>query len=321
MLIDEFESKLNEWGRARVPFLFLMDFEMQQLQTWKLNEVPSEILFSINGFTNTISSNRKLEVDLKKFPVSFEEYKTKFDFVKKEIAFGDSYLTNLTIKTKIEINHSLEELFHQTSAKYKLCWKNKFLVFSPEIFVQIKNGQLFSFPMKGTIDASVENAEQIILNDKKELAEHVTIVDLIRNDLSCVSTNVKVERFRYVEKIKTHQNELLQVSSEIVGTLPNDFNSRIGSILISLLPAGSVSGAPKEKTLQIIREAEKEKRGYYTGIVGYFDGENLDSGVLIRFIEQNENDFYYRSGGGITSQSKVENEYQEALDKIYVPLY
>jgi len=175
--------------------------------------------------------------------------------------------------------------------------------------------------MKGTIDASLPDAEQLILSDAKELSEHVTIVDLIRNDLSGVAKNVEVNRFRYIEKIKTNQKDLLQVSSEIAGDLSDDYASHIGSILISLLPAGSISGAPKKKTIQIIQEAEKEKREFYTGVFGYFDGENLDSAVMIRFIEQAGNDFYYRSGGGITAQSEAEKEYQEAIDKIYVPIY
>jgi para-aminobenzoate synthetase component 1 len=175
--------------------------------------------------------------------------------------------------------------------------------------------------MKGTIDASLPNAEQVILSDEKELSEHVTIVDLIRNDLSAVAKNVNVNRFRYVEKIQTSQKNLLQISSEIAGDLPDDYASFIGSTLISLLPAGSISGAPKRKTIQIIREAEQEKRKFYTGVFGYFDGINLDSAVMIRFIEQEGEKFYYRSGGGITAQSEAEKEYQEAIDKIYAPVY
>jgi len=90
--------------------------------------------------------------------------------------------------------------------------------------------------------------------------------------------------------------------------------------LMNLLPAGSVTGAPKAKTVQIIREAEEEQRGYYSGVFGYFDGDQLDSAVMIRFIEKTGNKFFYRSGGGITTQSKAEIEYQEAIDKIYVPV-
>lgn len=322
MTLSEFESKLNQWGRERVPFFFLIDFEMEKPEAWKADEVPSEILFSIGEVSNIkpheVSHSK---VTLVKSPEPFSEYATKFALVKKRISLGDSYLTNLTVKTKIELNQSLEQVFHQAMANYKVYWKEKFLCFSPETFVKIGGGEIFSFPMKGTIDASIPNAEQIILKDQKELAEHVTIVDLIRNDLSSVATDVRVKRFRYVDNIGTDQKDLLQVSSEISGKLPENYHASLGTILISLLPAGSVSGAPKNKTLQIIRESEKEKRGFYTGIAGYFDGQNLDSAVMIRFVEQDHNQFYYRSGGGITSQSKAESEYQEVIDKIYVPIH
>jgi para-aminobenzoate synthetase component I len=89
---------------------------------------------------------------------------------------------------------------------------------------------------------------------------------------------------------------------------------------VKLLPAGSVSGAPKPKTLEIIRNVEGGNRGYYTGVFGVFDGNTLDSGVMIRFIEQENGKLYYRSGGGITTQSVVSSEYQEVIDKVYVPL-
>jgi para-aminobenzoate synthetase component 1 len=174
--------------------------------------------------------------------------------------------------------------------------------------------------MKGTIDAAVPNAAQRILDDEKERAEHTTIVDLIRNDLSQVATRVTVNRFRYLDELRTSHKNLLQVSSEIVGELPDDYLSRLGSIFVTLLPAGSVSGAPKVKTLEIIRQAEGEKRGYYTGIFGYFNGQQLDSGVMIRFLENQDGTYYYRSGGGITTQSQVDAEYQETIDKVYVPL-
>jgi len=90
--------------------------------------------------------------------------------------------------------------------------------------------------------------------------------------------------------------------------------------LLKLLPAGSVSGAPKPKTLEIIKEVETEERGYYAGVFGYYNGKELDSGVMIRFIEKKEDKYFYRSGGGITTQSVVELEYQEVIDKVYVPV-
>ncbi|MCL4160693.1 UNVERIFIED_CONTAM: hypothetical protein GTU68_010330, partial [Idotea baltica] len=177
--------------------------------------------------------------------------------------------------------------------------------------------------MKGTINAEIEDAEEIILADSKEKYEHTTIVDLIRNDISRVANKVWVERFRYIERVKKEDGlELLQVSSEVCGELGDDWRNRVGEILFKLLPAGSISGAPKPKTLEIIKEAEKAtfksgKRGFYTGIFGVFDGEKLDSAVMIRFIEQTSEGFVFKSGGGITSRSIAEKEYEELLSKIY----
>ena len=114
---------------------------------------------------------------------------------------------------------------------------------------------------------------------------------------------------------------ILQTSSEICGELPEDYKRQLGDILFSMLPAGSITGAPKKKTMQIIREAEGYERGFYTGITGYFDGDNMDSAVMIRFVEQEADGMYFKSGGGITFKSDARNEYEEMKQKIYVPIY
>jgi para-aminobenzoate synthetase component 1 len=129
-----------------------------------------------------------------------------------------------------------------------------------------------------------------------------------------------VNRFRYIDRIVTHEGELLQVSSEITGKLPDGYQSRLGEILFALLPAGSVTGAPKMKTMDVIREAEGADRGYYTGVCGIFDGNNLDSAVLIRLIENHNGVMRFRSGGGITFLSEARTEYKEMRDKVYVPI-
>ena len=175
--------------------------------------------------------------------------------------------------------------------------------------------------MKGTINASTPSADRLLINDPKETAEHATIVDLIRNDLSMVAEQVSVSRYRYIDKLQTNQGSILQTSSEIQGVLPDDYLTNLGSIIFRLLPAGSITGAPKKKTMQIIKEAETYDRGFYTGIMGYFDGKDLDSAVMIRFVEQEGGKMYFKSGGGITSQSDVENEYNEMKQKVYVPIY
>ena len=87
-----------------------------------------------------------------------------------------------------------------------------------------------------------------------------------------------------------------------------------------MLPAGSICGAPKKKTVEIIKAAENYDRGYYTGVFGHFDGKNLDSCVLIRYIENQNGQLVYKSGGGITFMSEADKEYEEMLKKVYVPI-
>ena len=173
--------------------------------------------------------------------------------------------------------------------------------------------------MKGTIDATLPNAVEMILSDPKEQAEHATIVDLLRNDLGSVATDIEVRRYRYIDRIATAQGAILQVSSEVVGQLPSTWPSQLGDMLSALLPAGSICGAPKASTVKLIAEAEQISRGYYTGICGYFDGQTLDCGVMIRFIELTDGQYYFRSGGGITVNSDCRKEYEEVIQKVYLP--
>ena len=319
---NSIKKQMNTWAGSAIPFLFIIDFELKKPLIFKLGEIDSQkLLYSINGLTNChdrIEGLKKFR--LKKYPEKYEDYLVKFNNVKMEIASGNSFLLNLTCSTPIELDLTLKEVFMMSNARYRLWVDEHFVCFSPEIFVTIQDGIIRSFPMKGTIDAAIPDAEKIILNDYKETAEHYTIVDLIRNDLSMISERVRVERFRYTDTLVTNEKKLLQVSSEICGELAKDYLSHIGDIVYALLPAGSVSGAPKSKTVEIISETEGRERGYYTGIFGIFDGRNLDSGVMIRFIEKERSGYIYHSGGGITSFSDPISEYSEMIDKIYVPV-
>lgn len=163
--------------------------------------------------------------------------------------------------------------------------------------MRVDEGVISSYPMKGTIDASVPDAGRVILEDYKERSEHNTIVDLIRNDLNRVAERVDVRRFRYIDRLRVSRGEILQVSSEVTGRLTGDYYSRLGEVVFGMLPAGSISGAPKPSTLRIIARAEGERRGFYTGVFGYFDGKRLDSAVMIRYIEVRDGRYYFRSAG------------------------
>ena len=172
------------------------------------------------------------------------------------------------------------------------------------------------------------------MEDQKEAAEHATIVDLIRNDLSRVAENVRVDKYRYIDVLHTNKGDILQTSSEISGRLPEDYRQHLGEILDAQLPAGSITGAPKDKTMQIIHEAEGYDRGFYTGIMGIYEQGELNSAVMIRFVEEEASpsktekgknsevsrDLYFKAGGGITSKSDCRKEYEEVIQKIYLPI-
>lgn len=312
---------MNKYGVEREPFMFIIDFDMKSPEIHKLNSVPPGIKFFTPLLSNVQAGQIYTKpVSFKKHPVPFSIYSEAFRNVQKNISLGNSYLLNLTFPTLIETEVTLEEIFNASVAKYKLLYYNQFVVFSPEIFVRISDGEIKSFPMKGTIDASVDGAENVILNDEKEMAEHNTIVDLIRNDLSIFADEVRVNRYRYIDEIKTKDTVLLQVSSEISGRLRKGYESHLGEIITGMLPAGSVTGAPKKETVRIIMESETYERGWYTGVFGVFDGKSLDSAVMIRFIEKDSDKFFFKSGGGITYLSDPVKEYEELISKVYVPI-
>lgn len=309
-------SDLNFFGSQRRPFLFICDFKAQNLKVIPLDKLSNEdIEFSIDASYE----KQNHEHFLKKNPLEFSEYKKKFDKVIKKIESGDTYLLNLTQPTKIETPLNLKEIYSCANAHYKLRYRDEFVCFSPEKFIQIEDSKISTYPMKGTIDASIESAEEKILSNEKEMAEHIMVVDLLRNDLSIVAKDVKVEKFRYVQTIEAGDKRLLQVSSHISGNVGENWHERVGDILQQLLPAGSISGTPKKSTLSIIEEIEDYERGYFSGVFGLYDGKKLDSGVMIRFIEKTKNGYIYKSGGGITLDSDAKLEYNELLDKVYLP--
>lgn len=321
-LQKKFVSKVNKLATSGTPFLFLIDFEMHAPEVFALDELPAGIAFTTPGFPDLHEDeNADTGFHFRAFPPDFKTYKTAFEAVQKELQKGNTYLLNLTFRSRIETSLSLTDIYQRSRAKYKLRYKDQFVVFSPETFVEINGGVISSCPMKGTIDARLPDAAQQLLDDEKETAEHNTIVDLIRNDLAIVAEDVFVEKFRYLDLVHTHNGDLLQLSSRISGTLPPDYKNTLGEILYALLPAGSISGAPKARTVEIIKSVEDYDRGYYTGIFGVFDGRNLDSAVMIRFIENNNGTLWFKSGGGITAMSNAKKEYDELKQKIYVPIH
>ncbi len=313
-------GQMNSLGAQGQPFAFLVDFDFEKPRIFDLND-SSQLIWQTpeksNFYPEEIQSK---PVEWAVHPVAYSQYEQAFREVQRHIHTGDTYLLNLTIPSKVDTNLSLKEIFYRSEALYKIWLLDEFVCFSPEIFVRINEGVISSYPMKGTIDAGIENAGQLLLNDEKEVAEHHTIVDLIRNDLSMVASDVQVDRLMYIDRLHTNSGDLLQMSSRISGKLPADYQKSIGTILAKMLPAGSICGAPKPKTVELIRKAENYDRGYYTGIFGVFDGKNLDSCVLIRYLKQNGDELVFKSGGGITFMSDCQTEYNELIRKVYVPI-
>jgi len=309
----ELIEKLNYYGKEKIPFFFIISYDLSSYDVIPLDKLPSDIKFNI---VKNPSIKIKSQLNIKK--PNFLNYKNKFENIIKNIKNGNTYIANLTEQSEIIDNIELENIYKKSNSKYNLYYKNKFVSFSPETFIKIDNNQISSYPMKGTIDANIINAKDILLNNQKELAEHTMVVDLIRNDLSIVSSNVKVEKFRYIEKISAGNKELYQSSSKITGELNKNWHENIGDIITKLLPAGSITGTPKKSTIKILKETENYNRDFYTGIWGVYDGINLDSSVLIRFIENINGKYFYKSGGGITIDSDCEGEYEELINKVYI---
>ncbi len=307
-------SKATRLYNSKTPFVFISNFDSSKIEVYTLSEALDE---DIQFTFNENYKYKKHLLSLEYTPSDFENYRKKILFIKNEIKKGNTYLLNFTVKTPIKINYTLDQIYQNANASFKVKYKDKFVSFSPERFVKIKDNKIYTYPMKGTINANIKNAKDILLSDHKELSEHTMIVDLLRNDLNILNEKTKVNKFREVIKIDAGKNKLLQVISEVEASMKKDTN--FADLLKSILPAGSISGTPKKNTIKIIKEIEDYDRGYYSGVFAYFDGDIFDSCVMIRFIEKEKDKFYYKSGGGITHDSNIESEYDEMLNKIYIP--
>ncbi|MFP4510075.1 MAG: aminodeoxychorismate synthase component I [Spirochaetaceae bacterium] len=318
---------MDELGLSGTPFLFVVDYEGLKPLVWPLESLPRGVRFSVPGVRTTQHVRPRENPRAPAEPiitrrdfVSYERYSRAYDRVQKALEAGESYLVNLTFPTELDLSVSLEAIFECARAPYRLLLPGECVVFSPEAFVRIEPGSVSTYPMKGTIDTAVEHARERLLADRKEAAEHATVVDLLRNDIGMVARRVRVPRFRYVETLHLQERSLHAVSSEIRGTLGPGEHLRVGTILSAMLPAGSITGAPKKRTCEVIAEAESGPRGYYTGVFGVFDGECVESAVMIRYIERSDSGYRFRSGGGVTIYSDCRHEYDEMRQKVDVPV-
>jgi len=188
---------------------------------------------------------------------------------------------------------------------------------SPETLVKLHNGKLSTFPLGGTRRRGATDEEDIalekeLLADKKELSEHDMLVDLGKEDLGKVSKDgtVKVEKYKTILRF----SHVMHIGSTVTGEIRE---GKTGLDAINaILPAGTLSGAPKIRAMQIINEQELCKRGIYGGAIGYLDFTgNMDTCIAIRIVYRKNNKVFVRSGAGIVAESNAESEYQECVNK------
>ena len=188
---------------------------------------------------------------------------------------------------------------------------------SPETLVKLENGILHTFPLAGTrprgkTEAEDKTLEAELLEDEKELAEHNMLVDLGRNDLGKISKfgTVEVEKLHSIERY----SHVMHIGSTVRGEIKDEFDAL--DAINAVLPAGTLSGAPKIRACQLIGELENNKRGIYGGAIGYIDFTgNMDTCIAIRIAYKKNGKVFVRSGAGIVADSVAEKEYQECINK------
>ncbi|ENV91713.1 hypothetical protein F937_03839 [Acinetobacter calcoaceticus ANC 3680] len=302
----------NDW------YFFSDEENALDLFTYIEKELETRI---VNNSKNTFELTNAIQPRWSK-----EQYFEAFHKIQEYIKAGDCYQINLTQEFKANFIGSLlnkaEDLWNLTNAPYAGYLKLdqfELLSCSPELFIEFnQNKQIKTRPIKGTMPR-YENIEkdfiskQTLKNSQKDQAENVMIVDLLRNDLSIYANtgSVKTTQLFEIESF----NQVHHMVSEIVATLKDDINPM--QMLLSALPGGSITGAPKIRAMQIIEELEEEARGAYCGTLGYFNFDGTGRwNILIRSFQQYQNQLSLWAGGGITIASNAEAEYQESLDKI-----
>jgi para-aminobenzoate synthetase/4-amino-4-deoxychorismate lyase len=275
-------------------------------------------------FASDLPHRREFEIRNLRFDFDERSYAGKIETIQEYIRSGHTYQVNFTGQLRFDFSGSPEALFaalaENQQARYCAFLNGEnwlVLSFSPELFFRVAERSIITRPMKGTARRGVDCAEDESLtrwlqSDAKNCSENVMIVDLLRNDLGriCEFGSIRVEELCAVEKYQT----LFQMTSTVSGTLRAEV--RAAAIFASLFPCGSVTGAPKHRTMQIIRELERGPRGVYTGAIGFFSptSEAVFS-VPIRTVVLEGSRGSMGVGSGIVIDSRADEEFRECLLK------
>ncbi|WP_409200336.1 anthranilate synthase component I [Methanobrevibacter sp. DSM 116169] len=265
----------------------------------------------------------KLKTDFKPL-FSKDQFTSNVKKAKNYIKDGDIFQVVLSNRFEAEITGNLLDTYRvlrtSSPSPYMFYFSSDDIEIagaSPETLVKLENRKLHTFPLAGTRPRGKTkkedlNLEKELLSDEKELAEHNMLVDLGRNDIGKISEfgSVSVDKYLSVEKF----SHVMHIGSTISGLLRQDLDEL--SAIDSILPAGTLSGAPKIRACEIINELENNKRGIYGGTIGYIDlSGNIDTCISIRIAFARNNKVYVRSGAGIVADSISDNEFEECLNK------
>ena len=284
----------------------------------------------LKGIADLIINGQKAEFQPLKLKSDFkpvfsrEEYGEMVLKAKEYIRQGDIFQVVLSNRIEAEIEGSLFDTYRvlrtTNPSPYMFYFSSNDIEIagaSPETLVKVNNTKLYTFPLAGTrprgktVEEDLE-LEKEILADEKELAEHNMLVDLGRNDIGRIAEigSVAVDKYMSVERF----SHVMHIGSTVTGKLRKDLDSL--SALDSILPAGTLSGAPKIRACEIINELEDNKRGIYGGAIGYVDlSGNLDTCISIRIAFARNNKVFIRSGAGIVADSVPDAEFDESMNK------
>jgi len=279
---------------------------------------------------NLIKNGKKAEIEPLKLKSDFkpafsrERYCNMVDRAKYYIREGDIFQVVLSNRIEAEISGSLFDTYRilrtTNPSPYMFYFSSNDIEIagaSPETLVKLSDDKLYTFPLAGTRPRGKTEEEDLelehdLLSDEKELAEHNMLVDLGRNDIGRISEigSVKVDKYLSIERF----SHVMHIGSTVTGTLRSDLDSL--AAIDSILPAGTLSGAPKIRACEIINELEYNKRGIYGGAIGYVDlSGNIDTCISIRIAFARNNKVFIRSGAGIVADSVPEKEFEECLNK------
>lgn len=255
---------------------------------------------------------------------SREEYCEMVEKAKKYITDGDIFQVVLSNRIEMDFEGSLLDTYRvlrvTNPSPYMFYFSGEDVEIagaSPETLVKLEGGELHTFPLAGTRPRGKNESEDAaleseLLSDEKECAEHNMLVDLGRNDLGRISKFGTVNVEKYMEVLRF--SHVMHIGSTVRGTIDEKYDAL--DAIASVLPAGTLSGAPKFRACQIIDELENNKRGIYGGAIGYIDfAGNMDTCIAIRIAYKKNNKVYVRSGAGIVADSVPENEYRECINK------